>query len=457
MKTNLFILSFFIVPFIYGQNIIQNYNFENWEIRTYDTKYPDQWTILRLEDNSNDWAGPIEDAIDGNMSVRLNTITSKNEVFPGFLMYGAIDIDDQGLVFAGKLFNKTVKTLHFWYKGEFMDGDNGFVYLILYKDGKIVGELEHDITESSDLWKQEKIALENEVEADHLFIAFLSSKHKDLWGGNPVEGSWLQIDHVFFTNESTSETIFVENYSFEDWKSFTCEEPVGWTTAANSVGEYRNDIKIISKTNDCYSGKYAVLLEGVFAGGDVSTSEMCYKGELSENPEQLLVAYKYYDPDPTSSSDPTVIEVSFKKDENLIAYFKEIITENVSEYKVLNMNFDLMEEADEIEICFSLKSIAGAKFWIDDVKFDETTSILNSFYKQSLIYPNPSDGYFIIDLGQNYKEIEYSISKLDGSIVEQGSAKNINQLKINTKLPKGMYIVKVYNKNIELLHKIIID
>ncbi len=67
-------------------------------------------------------------------------------------------------------------------------------------------------------------------------------------------------------------------------------------------------------------------------------------------------------------------------------------------------------------------------------------------FKNISIYPNPTNGLFTLDLGNNNKAVNYTITSIDGRIVEQKV--NITDNKIMIDLSnenKGVYLLKLYN------------
>lgn len=63
-----------------------------------------------------------------------------------------------------------------------------------------------------------------------------------------------------------------------------------------------------------------------------------------------------------------------------------------------------------------------------------------------LIYPNPTSGSFTIDLGEPVKDVEVSMSTLDGKSVWQRSYGRTSRISCDPDLASGMYLLKVEGK-----------
>ncbi len=71
----------------------------------------------------------------------------------------------------------------------------------------------------------------------------------------------------------------------------------------------------------------------------------------------------------------------------------------------------------------------------------------NSFGKDFLVYPNPTNGNFSIDLGSSFENLSISITDINGKLIYSNSATNSQILNMNLKEPTGIYIVSIVAKN----------
>ncbi len=72
-----------------------------------------------------------------------------------------------------------------------------------------------------------------------------------------------------------------------------------------------------------------------------------------------------------------------------------------------------------------------------------TSIIQNDFGNKLLVYPNPSDGDFYIDLGLNYKSISVSITDLNGNRIQHNTYKNNQLIELKLEEPSGVYLMVI--------------
>jgi hypothetical protein len=72
------------------------------------------------------------------------------------------------------------------------------------------------------------------------------------------------------------------------------------------------------------------------------------------------------------------------------------------------------------------------------------------------IYPNPTNGLITIDLGSSNDAINFTISTIEGRIVNQASNVTSNQMTVNlSNESKGIYFLKIENNTSSMVYKII--
>lgn len=69
--------------------------------------------------------------------------------------------------------------------------------------------------------------------------------------------------------------------------------------------------------------------------------------------------------------------------------------------------------------------------------------IENNFGEQLLIYPNPTKGNLIIDIGQNEELVEISVTNENGKLINSKTFKNRKLLKLEIKGSTGLYFLKI--------------
>ena len=82
--------------------------------------------------------------------------------------------------------------------------------------------------------------------------------------------------------------------------------------------------------------------------------------------------------------------------------------------------------------------------------------IENDFGNQLLVYPNPNDGNFAIDLGQVYKRSEILITDLIGKLIYSNVLTQIQTVNISIKeVPSGIYMVSIHSGEKKAVIKLI--
>jgi len=71
----------------------------------------------------------------------------------------------------------------------------------------------------------------------------------------------------------------------------------------------------------------------------------------------------------------------------------------------------------------------------------------NTFDNDIAVYPNPTDGIFIIDLGETLPEFIVSITDVSGKILRQSVYKNTKMLELNLDVQPGIYLLTINSGN----------
>lgn len=90
---------------------------------------------------------------------------------------------------------------------------------------------------------------------------------------------------------------------------------------------------------------------------------------------------------------------------------------------------------------------------------EEEVSISDSEITQTIIYPNPNNGVFYIELNQNYIDSELYMFDINGRVVHQQKINNISTEIETHNLQKGMYLLKIVSNQVAVSYqsKIVIE
>ncbi|MBT6746113.1 MAG: T9SS type A sorting domain-containing protein, partial [Flavobacteriales bacterium] len=86
-----------------------------------------------------------------------------------------------------------------------------------------------------------------------------------------------------------------------------------------------------------------------------------------------------------------------------------------------------------------------------------TVDIIKSdFDNKLIIYPNPTNGYFYIDLGENQKNATITITNLLGKLILSKTYIDSQLLDIKLEEPTGVYILTVESGKKEAIIRLVI-
>ena len=69
--------------------------------------------------------------------------------------------------------------------------------------------------------------------------------------------------------------------------------------------------------------------------------------------------------------------------------------------------------------------------------------IENDFGKELLVYPNPTEGNFSIDLGADYSTVSISISDINGKLIRFEKYVEAQVISLSIKEPNGVYLLTI--------------
>ena len=73
-----------------------------------------------------------------------------------------------------------------------------------------------------------------------------------------------------------------------------------------------------------------------------------------------------------------------------------------------------------------------------------TTSTQNQYLQSTVsLYPNPTNGNFMIDLGETYQNIQVEIYSLDGKMMTNQIFNNQQQIDVKIEAIAGLYQVRI--------------
>lgn len=136
---------------------------------------------------------------------------------------------------------------------------------------------------------------------------------------------------------------------------------------------------------------------------------------------------------------------------------------NQTLYKSIDMGANWTLEMENLSIAdFSFVSPSvGYTSGLDGqiYKYSNPVSVNENIDGTSIpiIYPNPSNGYFTLDLGRKYKTVTVKINDLSGKILSSKNYSNVEELKLEFIKKSGLYFVNVEMESITKTIKLLIN
>jgi hypothetical protein len=449
--------------------IFPNGSFENWITGNFEipANYPyssNPVTFYRCNEPFN--VEKVSDAYHGSFALRLTTRGTGMASCFGYLI-NALTGDNPLAFMGGFPYNQKPTGIRGYYKSAIPPGDSAFLLLIFKSAGAPVGMYEtrfygtHSTYALFDFTFPDPLP----VTPDTVIIGISSS---DVFNDLAINGSMIQLDSISFKGVTTQPALM--NGSFENWENHTIYKPVGpWDYS--QIGERGDGMH---RTTDAYAGSYALQLKSLPEINQISLEPQTAPSQISlgtrdcdgmncwdvggipfnKMKDTLQFRYKYA---PAVGTDKAHVVLFFKKQGSTIDA-RDIQLNAASVYTLIEIPFQLSQQPDTVIIQFtsgdwnnSGPEFAGAELKIDAVTFksDINTAVNEYPYQHAVkVYPNPSKGLFVLQTDVKATRVE--IMNAAGQRVYAGIMNN-NRVEINlTQQPKGVYIYKLYNKDLPI-------
>ena len=435
----LFIISIIINNNVYNQ-YVPNGGFENW-------------TVVDLFDNPDDWhtgnidalfsgdsieeltAIKTEDSYSGDYALELVSVITnppdEDTIFGYAICEGQVNGEGDSLIYVGGFpVSGNPESLCGYFKYSIVDQDTAYILCAFKKDGVVL--LEEYVQIFGEQASYAKIVFDLHADTlpvtiDTVVIAFACSDFN-----NPKEGNSIIIDSLWLTGITDT----IPNYDFEDWTFLSYEDPDEWQTTNFFYLAFGNDSLCATKSTDSYAGQYALRLENnVIEQMNMILSVATTSDDIFDieptipiyfNPSSLQGYYKYISPESDSA---TIGVLLYGKDEFELDYQMmegTILTES-ADYQLFEIPIDIphgvtISHAGIIIIpgknnFMSDTSIAGSVLFIDElelidpctgmeavnlIEFDDTTICLGDVV--------------ILDAGSGYDDYLWSTAETTQAI-----------------------------------------
>ncbi len=459
-----------IRQFYKGQPEIPNWDFQNWY--THTQLIPTGWYFT-----SDSFARVPGHT--GNYALQLNGPVVATHGFPVNVLVG------------GSAFAARPDSFSVYIKYDIEPGDSGIVGFSLIKNGQEVVPLTlYPITGSSGgVFKRMSfnVTYNNGNMPDSIIMLFVS--------GNPFEDR----DTIFFNTTMTIDdisfsplTVNVTNYNFENWYSYTTEQPEHWFGGTYLIDSGNLPPEpTLSKVMHTAPGEYAmqvktIQLKGELVNAEANTCVYAFK----KTPDfavthryQWLTGYYQFFPE---NGDSAYITIEFKKGGRFgatVGYgllsIKQPTTAftpfEIPVYYVTDTNGMLtMPDWANISINHNDSRAKGvSRFIIDKLRFDgfaamdsmivtDNEEYVNTTFEGTTlkVYPNPAGHYLYAELtGEQSAEMKLQLFSLNGQLLQQtivASTQNKTAVNVSALAP-DLYLLRlisgntVYNQKVSIV------
>ncbi len=284
------------------------------------------------------------------------------------------------------------------------------------------------------------------------------------WTDNGLNTSFINTDITLIEDETYYTSVIAENNAGLQSDLISSDGVLAAVLVEPVVPDCPEDFEVCLN-DDVFQLSGAEPNGGMYSGNGVS-------GNINFNPSVAgigahTITYDYYGevctfeitinelPIVTCPEDMTVLNT----DNTIMLEGAEPNGGNYEYNGIIIMEFDPGIGAGEFELTYLYTNPAtgcsnNCSFMIT-VENDPGTDVYQLSKTSGInIYPNPSDGEFVIDLG-DYSNSQFSIYDSGGRILNS-DIDFMNTKEIKLYLPKGMYFLFVFNKNEVFNEKIII-
>jgi len=273
----------------------------------------------------------------------------------------------------------------------------------------------------------------------------------------------------------------VPNADFETWVSEgDYEIPEGWESSNEATNMWPINEITAEKTDDAYSGNWAVRLISKDILGNVSpgfiTTARFEFDVFSQNaelfggtyfpyrPESIDGYYKYTPADPKDYCVVGAFLLKYNEGSEIpdtIGFAEFNGTEEITEYTSFTATFEYLSEETPDSLALTVLStnfdnpIAESVMFVDNLSISMPTGTQINLLSETISpYPNPSNGNFTLNLTE---QTEIRIFNMLGvEVYKQNFPKGKHQINVNN-LEKAQYIIRFKTASYETSQSIIIQ
>ena len=440
----------------FAQDQIENKSFENWEeLQVNDSL--DNWITIDAGYETN--VNSIADGYSG-AAIRLETIIIPDD---GGISTGGIilakDVGEEELTPFPYASHATDFHAHLRFDIEPTDG--GIVLIYLHKDGIIISNNYFPIIGSQLSWDLFSWDLEyTALVPDSITIAVFSGGY--FGEGTELEGSWVEIDSIYFTDSDGGTPAPIPNFDFEDWTNEVIDTPEDWFSFDPILATYFG-FSNITQSTDAMEGTYSIKMETFDINEEIEVAPILTNGEFNfdlddfgggsaftSSPMLYKGHYKYS----STATDTAKVFLRFWNAEGDLIENEQLLFSTAGEWDEFSIDVNLDFTPDSVLTVIIGGQQADAVLYLDDLRFVYTDAgVTDNTNLKLKAYPNPANSSVKIQLNT---PATISITNIIGE--KMFTLNYVDELvEVNTEnWPNGVYLIQITNGNLFETKKIIV-
>lgn len=458
-KRNTVLILALIIGLVSNAQNVPNGGFENWE--TEDHFVLEEWVTYGRAERTLD-------ASKNNYALKLKNYTDASGKVMSSSLYNVdwVNASVDKFPYDGDPLSMVFDTKH-----ELAEGDTGYFFSGFYEKGQYIGQALILVSGSTnDKFVTYSVPItwySLSRTPDSVFVGILSDLRND-----PVGDGYLIVDDFRFENIG-KRTTEINNYDFENWSNEGVVYPKDFMSL--DLVAYRNwggflANPSVSRDSGAFRGSSCLKISN-FVNWDQSIAEgSCFTGDtlpdawgpafpVDQKYKYLQGYYKFEN----GSSDVAEISVNMYLLGNVFADGTLKISETSDDWVFFNLpvNYyvDLVPDSATIRIASSTdddNNSASTTLYIDEIKFvnelENKVSVSENTVPDPKVYPNPFENRLVVES----KAGDYTVTDINGKLIQSGKLDNGKSYLTMTPLPTGVYILTIINQDKTLWHKKII-
>lgn len=460
LKSNVVVGILCLSTTTFSQEQITNSGFEDWyDVTSGQTL--DYWSLSNYITFPLLNATAIPDGFSGQ-ALRLENLPDPEDEASGVGAFAGLTASVFPDVPQGQPYADNIDRFHAYLRYDLAVGDTAGIRIALKKDGAFISFLDIPITGTVPDWTlfSWDLTVFTDVVSDTAIILIYSSFPEETESATTI-GSWLEVDHLAFSDGADMGVDPIPNFSFEDWTDVILEKADHWTSFDNYTGVIFGEVNT-TKSTDAVEGDYSVQINTYNFNGDYELRPYYTNGIIDFENEEVLggddftgepLAFKFMYKFTAEETDNATVYVKFWNDLSDDEYYEELTTNEA--WTSYSIPTDLGFTPDSVLIVFQAGENDGTQLNLDAIRFVYDDASLSEKNQTDLqYYPNPTDQILTVTTNEFAM---LTIMDSSGKILFSSDAAAKSHLVNTTDFVNGTYIMHISNDEAITIKKFVVQ